>query len=101
MIKSRLKPWKWGRREKDSKIKAMGDGITKAGDSSSSVWHNTADYGKGVAPFPFLMSKCVLAAIRTAGNLPGESGGCSSLLSGPDIEQSSGGFSKLPRLLGS
>lgn len=31
----------------------MEDGKTKAGDRSISVQHSTADYGKGVASFPF------------------------------------------------
>lgn len=89
-------------REKDREIKAMGDRKTKAGDSSSSAWHSTARLTRErVWPPSFLMSKCVPAAIRTAGNLPVESGGCSSLLCGPDIDQSTSGFSWLSRLLGS
>lgn len=83
-IKSRLRAWKWERSEKDSKIKAMADGKTKAGDSSSS---GTAKPTKGRGPLSSLMSEYVPAVIRTTFNLPVESGGCLSLLSGPDMDQ--------------
>ena len=41
-----------GNGEKDREM-AIGEKKTKAGDSSSSTLHSTADYGQGVASFPF------------------------------------------------
>lgn len=57
-IKSRLRAWKWERSEKDSKIKAMADGKTKAGDSSSS---GTAKPTREGAWPPFLFNVGVRA----------------------------------------